>query len=46
MKKNIIISTALAAMLLSFSSCEGFLTQENPNKIAAESYFQTENVVQ
>ena len=43
MKKNIIISTALAAMLLSFSSCEGFLTQENPNKIAAESYFQTEN---
>lgn len=43
MKKNTIISATLAALLLSFSSCEDFLTQENPNKIAADSYFQTEN---
>lgn len=43
MKKNIILSTTLAISLLSFSSCEDFLTQENPNKIAAESYFKTEN---
>lgn len=43
MRKNIIISTTLAALLLCFSSCEDFLTQENPNKIATGSYFQTEN---
>lgn len=46
MKKNIILSATLAAVLLSFSSCEDFLTQGNPNKIAAESYFQTENDVE
>lgn len=46
MKKNILLSATLTAVLLSFSSCEDFLTQENPNKIAVESYFQTENDVE
>lgn len=43
MKKNIIIAATFATTILSFSSCSDFLNQENPNKIAAESYFQTEN---
>ncbi len=43
MKKNIIIVAAFTTTLLFFPSCSDFLNQENPNKIAAESYFQTEN---
>ncbi|MCE5226150.1 MAG: RagB/SusD family nutrient uptake outer membrane protein [Porphyromonadaceae bacterium] len=46
MKKNILIAITLAANSFAFSSCNDFLSQENPNKVAAESYFQTENDVE
>ena len=46
MKKNIFLTTALAISLVSFSSCEDFLTEDNPNKIPVENYFSSENDVE
>ncbi|MDR1381055.1 MAG: RagB/SusD family nutrient uptake outer membrane protein, partial [Tannerella sp.] len=45
MKIRIIIIASFICTGCLFSSCDSFLNQENPNKITASDYFQTENDV-
>ena len=46
MKKNIYCAAVAMAGLLALSSCEDFLSQSNPNKIAVSDYFQSESDVE
>lgn len=46
MKTNIYLASLLAAGALSLSSCEDFLTENDPNHIVAENFFSTENDVE
>ena len=43
MKKTILF-TAILAVGLNLTSCEDFLSEDNPNKIPVENYFTTMNV--
>ena len=45
MKKTILF-TAILAVGLNLTSCEDFLSEDNPNKIPVENYFTTENDVE
>lgn len=46
MKTNIFLASLLAAGVLTLSSCEDFLTENDPNHIVAENFFSTENDVE
>lgn len=46
MKTNIYLASLLAAGVLSLTSCEDFLTENDPNHIVAEHFFSTENDVE
>lgn len=46
MKKNIFFALFAMTGLLSFSSCEDFLTQSDPNKIPVNSYFSSQTDVE
>lgn len=46
MKKNIVLMAFAMTGLLSFSSCDDFLSQSNPNKIPVSDYFATESDVE
>ena len=43
MKINIFIYLAITMIVMSLSSCEDFLTQENPNNVPFENYWQDLN---
>lgn len=43
MKKIITQITAILFVLQSFTSCDSFIDETNPNKIPIDNYFQTEN---
>ncbi len=45
MKNSIVIATVCVALITLISSCSDYLVQENPNKVAASSFFQTTNDV-
>ena len=46
MRTNILLTSFVAAGILALSSCEDFLTENDPNHIVANNFFSTENDVE